>query len=79
MINLRMLQGWTDHIVDLFFEDGQAVRVKLILVDLDIPEIIYDILEVLSPGPKKYWGLAPGVGTAAAADPRELIQAVRRE
>jgi hypothetical protein len=72
MLSLSELAAQTGKTMELRFANGHAVRAKLISVDLDDPkEIIYDIKEVLSTGPRDLESLKPGM--VAAADPTTLV------
>lgn len=51
---------------------------RLMLVEFDEDYEVTPEGQIISPGPAKCRGVAPGSGSVAAADPRELIQAVRR-
>ena len=74
MIDLDELELHINDEMLLEFEDGHAVRARLISVEKDEPaEIIYDVLEVIEVGPSRFGGVR--VGTKAAADPRQLRRA----
>ena len=74
MVDLIALKGSVGKTVDLEFNDGHAVRAKLITVDQDDPtEIIYDIIEVLQAGP-----ITIRAGTVASANPADLKRFVVR-
>ena len=71
MVTAKELERSKNKVLDLVFKDGHAVRAKLLTVDIHAPEeIIYDILEVLTPGPLDPAIIKPG--TVAAGDPAHL-------
>lgn len=71
MIDIAELAGRAGDNLVLEFKDGHEVRARLVHVDTDeVPQIIYDVLEVVRVGPARYEKVR--VGTVASADPRDL-------
>lgn len=61
--DVRAYEGQT---VLLHFTDGQVVRARVVHVDLeDHEDIIYDVIEILEPGPHPGEHLKPGATLSA--------------
>ena len=69
--NLRNHEGKTGI---LRFTDGHAVRARIVHVDAeDRNEIIYDVVEVIAPGPPQWAEVKPGTtATASLTDVRDF-------
>lgn len=71
--NLQQYEGKTGVIR---FSDGHSVRARIVHVDeQDRNEVIYDVVEVLSPGRPEWANIVPGTtATAPLADVTDFQQ-----
>ena len=71
--NLRQYEGKTGL---LRFSDGHAVKARIVHVDAqDRNEVIYDVVEVVTPGRAEWASIPPGTtATAPLADVTDFQQ-----
>ena len=75
----RNLQRFEGKVGVLRFNDGHTVRARIVHVDPDDRnEIIYDVVEVMTPGRAEWASIPPGTtATAPLAEVRDFQQGTR--
>jgi len=66
-MNIEDLRASEGHTAILRFRDGHVVKARLLHVDTtDRSEVVYDVIEVIHPGPEGMSHIVPGATLSAA-------------
>lgn len=75
MTDKQLLEDVQGTIVELHFTDGHVVRGRLLEVNREDDEIVYDVTVVIRVGPPEYSDLRPGTVALARLSELESFRA----